>query len=89
MLKYYSYNIPRIIRYVVHVACKGERGGIYRFFWGKPEGKKLLGRHRHRWEDSIKMRIQDVGGWGKEWIELVQDRDRWQECVNEPLGSIK
>ena len=43
---------------------------------GKPEGKKLLGRPRRRWEDDIKMDLQTVGWGAKEWIELAQDRDR-------------
>jgi len=50
---------------------------------GKPEGKKPLGRHRHRWEDNIKMDLQEVGCGGMNWIELAQDRDRWWELVNE------
>jgi hypothetical protein len=49
---------------------------------GKPEGKRSLGRPRHRWEDNIKMDIQKVGCGGIEWIELVQDRDRWREFVD-------
>ena len=44
-----------------HVACNGERRLIYRVLVGKPEGKKPLGRHRHRWKDIIKMDIQEVG----------------------------
>jgi hypothetical protein len=45
-------------------------------FEGKPEGKRTLRRTRHRWEDNIKMDLQDVGCGGVEWIELVQDRGR-------------
>jgi len=48
---------------------------------GKPEGKRQLGRPRHRWEDNIKMDLQEVG-WGMDWIELAQDRDRWRALVN-------
>jgi hypothetical protein len=48
---------------------------------GKPEGKRQLGRPRRRWEDNIKMDFQEVG-WGRgDWMELVQDRDRWQALV--------
>jgi len=54
-----------------HVACIGGRRGIYRVLVGKPEGKRPLGRHRHRWED-IKMHFREVGCGGMEWIELVQ-----------------
>jgi hypothetical protein len=49
---------------------------------GKPEGKRPLGRPRHRWEDNIKMDIQEEGCKGMDWIELVQGRDRWQALVN-------
>ena len=49
---------------------------------GKPEGKRPTGRHRHRWEDNITMDLQEVGGGGMDWIELAQDRDRWQVLVN-------
>jgi hypothetical protein len=47
-----------------------------------PEGKRPLGRPRHRWEDNIKMDLQEVGGGRGDWIELAQDRDRWRALVN-------
>jgi hypothetical protein len=49
---------------------------------GIPEGKRPLGRPRHRWEDNIKMDLLEVGCGGMDWIELAQDRDRWQSLVN-------
>ena len=49
---------------------------------GQPEGKRPLGRSRLRWEDNIKMDLQEVGCGGKDWIELAQDRDRWRAFVN-------
>ena len=49
---------------------------------GKPEGKKSLGRPRRRWEDNIKMDLQEVACGGVDWIELAQDRDRWRALVN-------
>ena len=49
---------------------------------GKPEGKRPLGRPRRRWEDNIKMNLQDVGCVGMDWIELAQNRDRWRALVN-------
>jgi hypothetical protein len=51
-------------------------------FKGKPEGKRPLGRLRRRWEDNIKMDIQEVGFGGMDWIELAQDRYRWRTLAN-------
>ena len=48
---------------------------------GKPEGKRPLGRPRRRWEDNIKMDLQEVGGGCEDWMELAQDRDRWRALV--------
>ena len=60
----------------------GEWRGVYSVLVGKPEGKRPLGRPRRRWEDNIKMELQEVGLWGMDWIELAQDRDRWWAFVN-------
>ena len=49
---------------------------------GKPEGKRPLGRPRRKWEDNIKMDLQEVGCGGMDWIELAYDMDRWQALVN-------
>jgi len=49
---------------------------------GKPEGKKPLGRSRHRWEYNIKMDLQEVGCEGMDWLELAEDRNRWRALVN-------
>jgi hypothetical protein len=59
----------------------GEKRGVYRILVGRPEGKRPLRRPRRRWEDNIKMDLQEVG-WGMGWIELAQDRDRWRAVVN-------
>jgi hypothetical protein len=60
----------------------GDRRGVFRVLVGKPEGKRPLGRPRFRWEDNIKMDLQEVGCGCMDWIELAQDRDRWRVFVN-------
>jgi len=60
----------------------GESRGVYSILMGKPDGKRPLGRSRHRWEDNIKMDLQEVGCGGMDWIGVVQDRDRWWALVN-------
>jgi hypothetical protein len=54
----------------------GEGKGVYRVLFGKPEGKRPVGRRRRRWKDNIKMDLQEVGYGGMDWIEVAQDRDR-------------
>jgi hypothetical protein len=68
-----------------------ERRGVYRILVGTTEGKKPLGRLRDRWEDNIKMDIQQVGCGGMNWIDLVQNRRNVAgtcECVHDPYGSV-
>jgi len=60
----------------------GERRGIYWVLMGKPEGKRQLGRPRRRWENDIKIDLQELGCGGLDWIELAQDRNRWRTLVN-------
>jgi hypothetical protein len=77
---YCSLNIVRVVksrimRWVGHVASMGERWNVYRVLVGEPERKRPLERPRHRWQDNIKMDLQD-------WMELAQDRDRWRTLVN-------
>jgi hypothetical protein len=84
---YSSPNVVRVIkcrrtRWVGHVAWIGEGRGVYRVLVGKPEGKRPLWRPRHRWEDNIKMDLQEMGCGGMDWIGLAQDRDRWRALVN-------
>jgi hypothetical protein len=59
---------------VVHSTNGGE-GNAHRILEGKPEGKRPLGRPRHRWEDNIKMDLREIGWGGMDWIDLAQDRD--------------
>jgi len=54
---------------------------VYTVLVGKPEGRRPLGRPRHRWEDNIKIDLQEVGCGDMDWIELAQDRDRWWALV--------
>ena len=58
------------------MAHMGEGRGLHRVLVGKLEGKRPLRRPRPRWEDNIKMDLQEVGGTCGDWIELAQDRDR-------------
>ena len=59
-----------------------EKRRVHRVLVGKPEGKRPLERHRCRWEDHIKMGLQEVGCGSMEWIELAQDTDGWRAHVN-------
>jgi hypothetical protein len=78
------YSLPSIfrviklrrMRWVIHVARVEERGGVYRVAVGKPERNRPLGRPSRRWEDNIRMDLQEVGSGFMDWIELAQDRDR-------------
>jgi len=70
------------MRWVRNVARVGETRGVFGVLVGKPEGKRPLGRPRHRWEDNIKMDLQEVRCRGMSWIELAQDRGRWRALVN-------
>ena len=84
------YSLPNILRVVKsrrmrctgHVASMGEGRGMYRVLVRKPEGKRPLGRLRPRWEDNIKMGLQEVGGGCGDWMELAKDRDRWRALVS-------
>ena len=84
------YSLPNIVRVVKsrrmrwagHVARMGEERGVHRVLVGKGEGKRPLGRPRRRWEDNIKMDLQEVGGCCEDWMELAQDRDRWRALVD-------
>jgi hypothetical protein len=77
-----SFIKSRRMRWAGHVARMGERRGVYRVLVGRPEGKRPLGRPRHRWEDNIKMDLRETGIDGANWIKLAQDRVQWRACVN-------
>jgi hypothetical protein len=60
----------------------GERLGAYMILMGRPEGRRPFGRPRLRWEDNIKMDLQEAG-WGRmDWTDLAQDANRWRSLVN-------
>jgi len=71
----------RRMRWAGHVARMGEDRGVHRVLVGKPEGKRPLGIPIRRWEDNIKMDLQEVGGGRGDRMELAQDRDRWRALV--------
>jgi len=83
------YSLPNIVRVVKsgrmrwagHAARMGEKRGVHSVLVGKPEGKRPLGRPRRRWEENIKIVLQEVGGGGN-WMELAHERDRWRSLVN-------
>jgi hypothetical protein len=83
------YSLPYIVRVVKsrrmrwagHVARMGEERGAHRVLVGKPEGKKPLERPRRRWEDNIKMDLQEVVGH-VDWMKLAKDRDGWRALVS-------
>jgi len=80
------YCSPNIVRVKNEIggtcSAYGGRRGVYRDLVGKPEGKRPLVRPRCKWEDNIKMDLQEVGCDGMDLIELAQDRDRWWALVN-------
>jgi hypothetical protein len=60
----------------------GDGRGVYRVLVGRPEGKRPLGRPRHRLEDNIKLDVREIGMDGANWIRLAQNRVQWWACVN-------
>jgi hypothetical protein len=60
----------------------GEERQVYKVLVGKPEGRRLLGRPRRRWEDGVRMDLREIGWGGVDWIRLAQDRDRWRDVVS-------
>ena len=84
------YSLPNIVRVIKsrkmrwagHVAHMGENRRVYRVLLGKPEGRRPLGRPRHRWVDNIRMDLQEVGCGYMEWIGLAQERNRWRTLVS-------
>jgi hypothetical protein len=84
---YSSRNISRQIKsrrtsWVGHVAHMGEERKMYKVLAGRSDGKRRLGKLRHRWEEAIKMDLGEIGWEGVVWIQLPQGRDLWWAVVN-------
>ena len=69
------------MRWVGHAARMEEGRGMHKVLVEKPEGKRPLVRPRRRWEDNIKMNLEEVERGCGDWMELAQDRDRWRALV--------
>jgi hypothetical protein len=69
-----------------HVALMGEKRKTHMFSVGKPEGRTPLGRPRRRWVDNIMTDLGEIGWVGVDWIDLVQDRNKWRALVNEVMN---
>jgi hypothetical protein len=87
-------NIPEEVNSPCYPTCRGHFLLLLTFLLcshksgtvlGRPERRRPLGRPRPRWEDNIKMDLQAVG-WGMDWTELAQGRDRWRALVNEVMN---
>jgi hypothetical protein len=67
-------------------STNGEKRNAYRLLVGKPEGKRPLGRPRHRWVDNVRMDLGEVGWGDVDWIGLANNRNRWRALVNSVLN---
>jgi hypothetical protein len=72
----------RRMRWVGHVARMREERNVCKVMMGKPEGKRPLGRPRHRCKDGIIMDLRETGWRSVDWIQSAQDRDRWRAVVS-------
>jgi hypothetical protein len=88
------YSLPSIIRMIKsrrmrwagHLARMGNKRNTYRILEGEPEGKRPLGRPRHRWVDNIQMDLRKICWGDMDWIDLAQDRDQWRSLVSMVLN---
>ena len=76
----------RRMSWVGRVVCMEEGRGVHKVLVGKPEGKRPLGRPRRRWEDDIKMDLEEVGRGCGDWMELAKNRDRWWALVSKVMN---
>ena len=70
------------------MARMGKNKGVYRVLVGRPEGKRQLGKPRRRWEDNIKIDLQEVEWKCVDWIGLAQDRDRWRTLLSARMNLV-
>ena len=80
------YIKSRRMRWARHVARMEERRSSFKISTSKPEGNRLLGRPRHRWEDSIRMDLKEICVTTRNWVDSSQDRDYWRALVNVALN---
>ena len=88
---YRSPNIVRVIksrrlRWAGHVTRMEEGRSAFKILTGKPTGKIPLGRHRRRWEDNIRMDLEEIGINAENWVDSAQDRNYWRTLVNSALN---
>ena len=88
---YRSYNIVRVsksrrLRWAGHVARMEEGRSAFKILTGKPTGKSPLGRPRHRWEDNIRMDLEEIGIIAGNLVDSAQDRNYWRPLVNAALN---
>ena len=88
---YRSPNIVRVIksgrmRWSEHVARMEEGRSAFKILTGKPTGKRPLGRPRRRWEDNIRMDLEEIGVNAGNWVDSAQDRNYWRVLVNASLN---
>jgi hypothetical protein len=76
------------MRWARHAARIGERRNANKILVGDPEGKRPLGRPRHRWVDNSKTDLREIGWGGMDWLDLAQDRDQWRAIVNTVMNLL-
>ena len=76
----------RILKWVGHIARMEEDMSAFKMLTGKPTGKRPLGRPRRRWEDNIRMDLEEIGINAGNWVDSTQDRDYWRALVNAALN---
>ena len=88
---YHSPNIVKVIksrrlRWAMHVARMEEGRSVFKILPGKPTGNRPIGRSKHRWEDNIRMELEEIGINAGNWVDLAQNRDYWRTLVKAALN---